>query len=282
MLQPQIFEHKNLYDYLKTLKTKSSGRRGEFSYKQLANRLGYNSPRTVAMAWTGKRPLSKALLSRIRIMAKLSPKEYLYLELLAEKERPGSDKKTEAQHQRELAALAKSYKTQNLAHRIFMLISDWPHATLHQLLQGKKKVSISSLQKKLRGKLSIKEIQSAVDNLLTLGLLKLDPTTNTFLETEENVLVGQEIPSKAIVSYHQQILKLASNALNEQLIIDRDFTSHTLRFSKDQMSAAKQAIRVFVQDFNERFSDLSAEEVYQLNVQFFSQTHPGVQLEEEG
>jgi uncharacterized protein (TIGR02147 family) len=277
MTMPPIFEYKNVYEYLDHLK--NHGRRRPLTYSQLAKLLGYDSPRTVAMAWTKKRPLSKNLLSRIRIMAKLTPKQYVYLELLAEKEKKNSHIEVSRQVQ-ELATLAKTYRKKSLPNRVFSLISDWQHAALHQLLQGQKSFSAAALQKKLRGHLSVAAIEQAIENLLSLKILNYDANLGQFTETSENLVVGQDIPSKAIVAYHQQLLTLAEAALNEQLVSDRDFTGHTLRFNPEKIKEARDFIFNFVQEFNAEFFDQSASEIYQLNVQLFSHTKPGVEMTE--
>jgi hypothetical protein len=56
-----------------------------FSYRQLADRLGYRSPRTLAMVHKGQRPPSRALVSRIVQSYRLDRRESELVTLLAEK-----------------------------------------------------------------------------------------------------------------------------------------------------------------------------------------------------
>ncbi len=273
--KPQIFEYKNLYDYLQALKKNFAGRKRALSYSQLAELLEYESPRTVAMAWTGKRPFSKGLLSKLRVKAKLNAKEYVYLELLVAQEKKREQSEDTTAQMQELHLLAKKYHTKTIPTRIFGLISKWEHSVVHELVQGKKRVSAKDLKNKIRGNISEKAINEAIENLLALKVLAYDENQGQFQECDQNLVVGQDIPSQAIVSHHQQILELAKNALTEQLMSDRDFTSHTLRFDPAKMDEAKEHIFAFVQEFNEKFFSKDAEEVYQLNVQLFSHTKPG-------
>ncbi len=270
--QTSIFNFDNVNDYLQHLKQHFGGRKRSFSYNQLANVLGYNSPRTVAMAWQGQRTLSKPLMEKIRVAVKLTPKEYVYLELLATVEKNKKSLVDSTSQQQEIKKMTKKYKTRTIDERVFSLISKTEHILLHQLLQGKKILSVENLRNKIRKPLSKMEVEKAIDNLLALKLLTFDKQSGTFLEVSENLMVGQNVPSLAIQKYHQEMLGLAEVALKEQLVSDRDFTGHTFRFNSDRMNEAKDFISQFVEEFNERFQSPESNEVYQLNLQLFSQT----------
>ena len=272
MNQTSIFAFDNVNDYLQYLKQHFGGRKRSLSYNQLANVLGYNSPRTVAMAWQGQRTLSKPLMEKIRVAVNLTPKEYVYLELLATVDKNKKSLIDSSSQQQEIKKMTKKYKTRTLDERVFSLISRTEHVLLHQLLQGKKSISVENLKKKIRKPLSKSEIEKAIDNLLALKLLTYDMESGTFHEVSENLMVGQNIPSVAIQKYHQEMLGLAAVALSDQLVSDRDFTGHTFRFNIQRMGEAKDFISQFIEEFNERFQSPDSDEVFQLNLQLFSQT----------
>ncbi len=270
-----IFSFDNASDYLHHLKHHFGGRKRKLSYNQLAKVLGYSSPRTVAMAWEGQRPLSKPLLEKIRLKAQLSPKQYVYLELLASVDKNKKLLIDSAPQMQELKMLSKKYKSRRVDERIFSLISKTEHILLHQMLQGKRSVAIGDLKDKIRKPISKVEIEKAIENLLALKLLTYDQETGRFQEVSENLMVGQDVPSKAIQKYHQEMLDLAEKALTEQLVSDRDFNCHTFRFDRQRLTEAKDFISQFIEEFNERFQSPDSDDVYQLNLQLFSQTKPG-------
>lgn len=66
---------------------KASRKRGlnEFSYHQLAQRLAFRSPRSIAMVRKGQRPPSLGMVKSVCEFLKASPHEREFIHLLAEK-----------------------------------------------------------------------------------------------------------------------------------------------------------------------------------------------------
>lgn len=56
-----------------------------YSYKHLANKLGYRSPRSLAMVHKGQRPPSRGLVRKIVEQFEFSPQQAEFISLLAEK-----------------------------------------------------------------------------------------------------------------------------------------------------------------------------------------------------
>lgn len=81
----QLYRATNFIDVLSLIRNGRRGGRGTYSYRQLADKLEYRSPRTLAMVHKGQRPPSRNLVSKIVRHFPLTPYEEKLVVLFAEK-----------------------------------------------------------------------------------------------------------------------------------------------------------------------------------------------------
>lgn len=152
----------------------------------------------------------------------------------------------------------------------FRLIADWYHFPILELIRTKGFVSSDAwIAKKLS--LPIPVVNTALKRLESLGFISGQPSAIK-LEHAEILKTPNDIQSIAIRKHHTQMLQKATEALEIQNISQREFQALNLNFNRKDINNAKAAIRKFTKDFNKKFSQKSGEDVYQLNLQFFSLT----------
>ena len=83
---------------------------------------------------------------------------------------------------------------------------------------------------------------------------------------------SQDVPSQVSRSFHKQYFQKASTALDDQELEDREFFSYTMAISKKRVVLAKQLIREFQKKLAKALETDEADDVYQVNLQFFSLT----------
>ena len=88
--------------------------------------------------------------------------------------------------------------------------------------------------------------------------------------TNKIFLAGSQVSSQLIQDYHRTINQKGSNALESIAIDKREFGAATIAVKKDEIAEIKKDIRALLQKAVERTANTTdAEEIYQLNVQFF-------------
>lgn len=232
-----------------------------FSLRALARKLQV-SPSHLSRVLRGEKNFSYQCTVRLARELDLSQK---HTELILKNfEIKTTKKKKETQAQQDLR------QQKILEFENFRLIADWYHFPILELVRTKGFISSENwIAKRLT--LPVPVVTAALKRLENLGFISGLPNAIK-LEHAEILKTTNDIQSIAIRKHHTQMLQKATEALETQDISEREFQAMNLNFNKSDMASAKAAIRKFTKDFNKKFSRKSGDEVYQLNLQFYSLT----------
>jgi uncharacterized protein (TIGR02147 family) len=271
---PEVFDFIDYSEFLKVRAGLHLARRERpESIESWAKRLGYRSAQTVSMVLSGERLPSRELLERLAGDLRLSAKERRYLELLVGLER--AKRKGER-----LAPLLEEIERLNprTAERVpvdaatFAFISEWYHLVIKQLVgTAHFQEDAGWIRQRLRRKVTTAEASAALATMRRLGMIALDESGRLQV-TGQGLQTTQDVADGAIRQHLRQMLLRAVEALDEQEPAEREVTALTLRCDPKRLPEAKAAIRQFKDEFDRRFEDLGAGDVYQLNIQFFRHT----------
>jgi uncharacterized protein (TIGR02147 family) len=134
------------------------------------------------------------------------------------------------------------------------------------------KDSANWISRRLRNKITPEQARQAVSTMIRLGVLKRHPDSQHIFAAKTSLMTSEDIPSDAIRSHHRQMLERAFEALEEQDVLNREFTSATLAFDRKDIAEAKTMIRDFRDKFHKRFETKHANSVFQMNMAFFEHT----------
>jgi uncharacterized protein (TIGR02147 family) len=274
-----IFQFDKVADYLElACRRGGDGARAHTarSFEAWARRLGYRSPRGLAMVLKGQRLPSTEMITRLARQLKLGERERRYFELLVSRQRAERRGRPVGETLRELSVLKKQGAREPLIDtERFSFIAEWYHLPLRQLMQTAGwREDLGWLSRRLRGKVRPKVLRAALDRLVAIGMAERRPEDGRLVVCEPHIQTSQDVPSEAIRSHHKQMLARAAEALDEQGVEEREVTSITFRCHPSRAAEAKAAIRQFRDQFRAEFDDAGADEVYQPNVQFFGHTRP--------
>lgn len=278
MERPSVYRFDSVAEYIKVLSRdyglQKTGR--PYTAESWAKELGYNSAQTISMVISGRRPPSLGLTLKLGRLLALTASEQRYLELLGELERRIKGGHRSDPVLDEMKSLNPDFgKRQPLDAARFNYIAEWQHLVIKQLASTADfQDDPEWIRQRLKKKLTLKQVEAALETLVRLGVLQRDAETQRIVPDNRGLQTQTDIPSRAQRSHHKQMMELAMEALEEQDVTEREMTSLTLRFNPARMGDAKQAIRNFRNWFDTEFEDLNSSEVFQLNMQFFSQTKP--------
>ena len=152
---------------------------------------------------------------------------------------------------------------------VFKVIADWYHFAILELslVEGFKsdatwigrKLGISSI-----------EARSAIERLLRLGLF--EKSGSRLKKSGAGLTTTNGIPSTAIRQFNRQILAKAAQAIEEQSVDERDFSTITMPINSKKLGEAKKKISAFRRELSEYLEEGKADQVYTLAIQLFRLT----------
>ncbi len=266
----------NFKDHKEYLRLAVKDRLQAQTLDQCAARLGYRSPRSVAMVLNGQRLPSGEMLERFAEVLSLSSRERRYLELLV---RLDNLQRRNLETDRVVQELQALNPRQDfhvfLNKQTFAPVSEWYYLVIRQMADGPGFVEdTAQIRRRLRNKVSESQIRSAIDTMLSLGLLARDPETGKLTVDGASVRTQADVPSSAVRQHHRQMCGRALDTLMEQAVENREFCTATFRVDRRRMAAAKEALRQFRDHFIAEFRAEDGSDVGQLNLHFFFHTEP--------
>lgn len=149
----------------------------------------------------------------------------------------------------------------------FQGISDWYYNALLELTELEECEHTEEwFSQKLN--LPLRLVSAALKRLIAQEFIKYE--NGKYVATHVESATTFDIPSENIKKYHRQVMEIASRALQEQSVQQRDFANMTLAFDSDRIAEAQRYLRKFQQDFAKEFyPKKNKNSVYQLSIHFF-------------
>jgi uncharacterized protein (TIGR02147 family) len=156
----------------------------------------------------------------------------------------------------------------NITDEKIFFLKNWYMVAILELSHLVKTLDIPTVCLKLG--IDKDQAQTAIDRLLKLGLLQF--SNHKLIATETKFVSTTDIPSEAIRSFHKEMITQAIVALDEKPITERYITGQTVPIAKKDLQAFKDLILQFQKDISQLAKTSTADDVYQMNMQFFSLT----------
>ena len=272
-----VFDFRDFKDYLNAVGFPD----GNYNHQsntlsKWAKRLGYRSPSSLTMVLKGQRLPSQEMVRTLIDDLKLQGREKEYFELLVEHDRLQKRKKSSDAVLSRLSKLSNKTEYFQMDMSQFNTISKWYYLVIKQLVSAPDFIEdIDWMVKKLKRKVTAAQVKKAIADLETLGFIRRQD--GKIIKSNQASMTTNDIPSSAIKEHHSGMMQMAAEALYEQPIEKRQISSLTFKMDPQKLSIAKEELMNFLKDFNEKYSDERAFEVYQLNLQLFSHTREEIE-----
>jgi len=250
-MQEQINIQRILKEKFVLIKTKNP----QYSVRSFSRKVGIAAG-TLSLIMLGKRKVSEKLARKIAINLMLDPQERS--EIIPK-------------HPIKIKSKNETVEYMQLSCDQFDLISEWHYFAILNLIETKNFQSKETWIAQRLG-LSVKKIESSLEKLMRLGLIKKNKD-GAFKRTKPRYRTTDDISNIALRKSHHETLQMAQTALDENAVETRDYTWLTFSFDLKKMSQAKQLIRKFQDEFLELIEqDANPQEVYKLAIQLFPLT----------
>jgi uncharacterized protein (TIGR02147 family) len=265
---PDIFNYLDYRSFLKDRIAYLQSKNKKYSQRWIAKKAGFKSPQLISMILSGQRSLSSTNAQLLSLALDLSDKEEEYFLLTVDLAHLDNSEK-----QMELVAKIKTHFKNGLFKEIsdegLEYIRKWYYPAFREMVALKNYNDSAETSAEALG-LTVEQIQEARNLLLELKYLELKD--GKLQRTQPSLHAPNFVSPVVMAHYHLQMLEKSFNALSLARE-HRYFDNLTIAVPKKLLPEMHEMIRRWIREL-----DLLAEsypqkdEVYQLNLQFFSLT----------
>jgi uncharacterized protein (TIGR02147 family) len=265
---PNVFEYSEYRKFLSDYYEEQKKYR-KFSYQAFADIAGFKTKTFIFKVISGDKALSKKSIYKVANALQMQKREVLYFDALVR----FNDSKTFKERQThfdKMQRYARYNSIRTVRKNQFEYFSKWWHPVIREIACMKNwKDDWLHISKFLIPIIRPKQAKDSVKLLTTLGLLR-KAGAGLYRKADNVVTTGDEVRSLAVQSYHRDIQKLSSEA------IDR-FPRHTREISGAVMSVNRETadkMKKEIQAFRKKLLEMAAEEqgndrVYVAQFNFF-------------
>lgn len=268
-----IFNYEDPAQFLRDSWDKKKTVNKKFTVRSWANQLGISSHGSFYQMVQGKRPLPKKYIQVISSSLSLGAKESLYLETLIDFKGAKTIEHREYYSKR-LQEIAPGKRLSFYEIESFNYLKNPLNGAIIELTTLKDFVSdVSWIQKRLTISATIPEIQRSIKLMIELGLLQQDKDEK-LKRTNAHIYTKQDLTNEALQEYHKNVLKLGTEQISKQDVTKREYNASAFGIRKKDLPKIKEEIRTFLNDLISKYepTNQSADEIYQLGIQFFALT----------
>lgn len=243
-----------------------------YSISAFAKQIGI-SQSYLSLLLSGKRELKPALLQKISSYMPWSDIEKKYFELLTS-EKQAKNASVKEFYQQKISSFKILEQKNILSLELFDTIYDWRYSALLELIyQSQKNINLPNQTPEIwANRLNVKKkfISTALKKLKNLKLIDQCQEGKWYRIDNGLLNTPTDLAHQALKKFHLQIFELASSAIQNQSVERRCFQGHTMAINNQKIPEAKQLIQQFIQQMSLLLEDEQVNEVYQLQINFFS------------
>ncbi len=265
-----IYEYTDYRKFLGDWLAERRNSKRTMSLRHFARAAGISASNYLTLVIQGKRNLMIETARKFKRAMKLKKREAAFFEALVEFDQAADSEEKAAVYER-LMAFRRFHAIHRMEDDAYRLLSKWYIAAVHELAAFPDFESRPAwIASKLKPRISLAEAGQAVEVLMRLGLIRLDPETGKARQTKGSCATPDVIAGPAVYNLQKEMLTLAHDALRFLPNSVRDISGLTIAVSKGQFEKARQMIREFRRDLHAALSTgEKAEAVYQINFQIF-------------
>lgn len=268
-----LFEYLNYRDFLKDAYEERHSQEWRFSHRYIAEKAGIDGSMFNKIL-QGKRNLTSRLVSVFADLFCCDDREKQYFSDMVS----FNQAKTHSESRQYLEKLVatKECKVEEVARDQFEYFDHWYHAVIRELITIYPYVGDdAALGLMVRPPISASQVKASVALLERLSMIKKNPETGFYEQTQGLISSGSESYSTAVNSYIQQNLDVATTAIDRFDREERNLS--TLAFGCDEATYSElvEMVRRFRREVLAKVSQCQKpNRVFQLGMQLFPLSDP--------
>jgi uncharacterized protein (TIGR02147 family) len=168
-----------------------------------------------------------------------------------------------------LKSIAEKSSYSTLELQSFQALAHWEYLAVLGLFKLKDFHSKTEWMARRLG-ISSKKIESVLNTLVAMGLVKEDIKGNLKRSSSINLNTPSQIKDKGLRQFTIESLEKAIESLRQDKVEDRDFSTVSLTVNKKDLPKAKKMLEEFRYKFDQEIESVPGEELYKLVLGFYS------------
>lgn len=266
---PNVFEYDDYRLFLRDSYGYLKAHSRHFSFRYFSKRAGFSSPNFLKLVMDGHRNLSLESIPKFVDALKLNKSEGEFFTHLVH-----FGQSRTAEERAEFAGKilrSKSFqKIYPLKQAEFSYYACWYYIAVRELVAFPKfREDHEWIASTILPAITALQAAQAIRDLETLGLLRRDET-GRLVQNTRTVSTTNEVSSAAVISYHREMLRKASDAIETVHRSRREISAACIPVSEAMAAEIKRKIQEFRNEILALASqDESPDRIYQLNLQLF-------------
>jgi len=262
-------------DFLRKLHGDTKKELGQYSYRQMAEDLGFSATNVIHLYAQGKRGIGEQAGKQIADSLTLRKEQRQYFLKLCKMSQNLSQEDF-ANTFGEALEIRSSLITDKLDQNHLRYYSHWSNIVIREMVRLPKfKADPKWISQKLWPRVSVKEAQDALNLLEELGFIHKNPENDRWEQQTPTLSTGAEVASLSVSKYHHASIPQGLQSIVEVDQQKRYISALTLCIDEEQFELIKQKIEAFQQQLLELESSSDfgdPDRVVQLNMQLFQNT----------
>jgi uncharacterized protein (TIGR02147 family) len=263
-------------DYRKLMKDLYEERKKQFpffSYRYIAQKVGFSSAGFFVNVIQRKRNISSEFIFKFATVFKLKRPETEYFELLVLFDQAKSHDQKKYYFEKILSS--KKSKIKVTDQQQYEFYSKWYYTAVREVLDIYKfDGDYAELAKRVSPPVTIAQAKRAVELLEQMGFIKKDDQ-GRFLQTDEFISTGYEAKSVAITNFLVSTMDLARQAIDRYPRDQRSMSTLTFSCSADGYRQIDERLKTFRREVLEIVrADKNRDRVYHVNFHVFPMSSP--------
>lgn len=266
-----VFEFLDYRAFLRAYYAAEKARKPAFSHRFFSRQAGLKSPNFLKLVMDGERNLGAETVPKfVKAIGLTGEAATFFADLVT-----FNQADTVAEKNRAFEGISASRRfrsAKRIEGDLFRYLSHWYYPAIRELAARPDfNESPKWIASHLRPKIAATDAQSALNLLLSLGLLVRDEQTGKIVRGEPTLTTDhQTVRSLAVTNFHRQMLERASDSIETVKAQHRDLAALTVCVSPDTAAIVKDRIHRFREELTQICdADTKGTVVYQLNVQWF-------------
>jgi uncharacterized protein (TIGR02147 family) len=267
-----IFEYINYRALLKDLYEQEKADKPFFSYRYMAQKVGFSSAGFFTNIIQRKRNISHQMLLKFAVLFKFSRPQTEYFELLVMFDQAKNHKEKKYCFERILSSKRSKIKYVDKQHYEFY--SKWYFTAIRELMNivpfsGAEEQSFKEIGKMLTPPITASEAEKAIRFLESANFIRKNEN-GIYIQTDPLLSTGYDAQSVAITNFQLATADLAKEAVDRFERSQRSLSTLTLSLSKSGYETVLERLKMFHREVLETAKeDKKPDRIYHLNFHVF-------------
>jgi uncharacterized protein (TIGR02147 family) len=264
-------------DYRKLLADLYKDRKAEnsyFSYRYIAQKVGFTSAGFFANIIQGKRNISPEFIFGFAQLFKFKKSETEYFELLVNFDQSKHHEQKKYYFEKILSS--KKSKLKVTEKQNYEFYSKWYYTAVREILDIFKfdGENYMELAKRVSPSITMTEAKKSVELLLNMGFIRKN-NDGYFEQTDAFITTGYEAQSVAITNFLVSTIDLAKQAIDRYPREQRSMSAVSFSISEEGYKAIDERLKTFRREILEiAKADKNSDRIYHVNFQIFPLSKP--------